>query len=232
VPQSLCLACGSDPKKGTEKKLGAYIMKTCFQTTTISSGMFITAMAANPLAVRSTARTRASRLPRLLLLGFILLSHTRGMIQLAPRRRCSTSSLFTLPVFPTLQIAADPRTEGRGCRRGCVTSDLWIEPMDRTLKPPEVHALQVSLAKDSLGFTISWGQWALAGLVPGLIALLTTPAILYVLYPPEQKQTPDAPAAARKELEKLGASLSLRKWLLGPLRTSTAAVPGGACAVM
>ncbi len=36
---------------GTEKKLGAYLMKTCFQTTTISSAMFITAMAANPLAV-------------------------------------------------------------------------------------------------------------------------------------------------------------------------------------
>ena len=50
--QSLCLACGSDPKNGTERKLGAYIMKTCFQTTTISSAMFITAMAANPLAVR------------------------------------------------------------------------------------------------------------------------------------------------------------------------------------
>lgn len=230
MSQSLCLACGSDPKKGTEKKLGAYIMKTCFQTTTISSSMFITAMAANPLAVRSTARTRASRLP--MLPEFILLSYTRGMIQLAPQRRCSTSSFFTLPVFPTLQIAADPRTKGQGCRRRCVTSDLWTEPADRTLKPPEIHALQVSLAKDSLGFTISWGQWALAGLVPGLIALLTTPAILYVLYPPEQKQTPDAPAAARKELEKLGASLALRKWLLGPLRTSTAAVPGGACAVM
>ena len=36
---------------GTEKKMGAYLMKTCFQTTTISSAMFITAMAANPLAV-------------------------------------------------------------------------------------------------------------------------------------------------------------------------------------
>ncbi len=36
---------------GTEKKMGAYLMKTCFQTSTISSAMFITAMAANPLAV-------------------------------------------------------------------------------------------------------------------------------------------------------------------------------------
>ena len=52
--QALCLACGSDPKQGTEKKLGAYVMKTCFQTTTISSAMFITAMAANPLSVSAS----------------------------------------------------------------------------------------------------------------------------------------------------------------------------------
>jgi len=38
-------------KNGTEKKMGAYVMKTLFQTSCISSGMFITAMAANPLAV-------------------------------------------------------------------------------------------------------------------------------------------------------------------------------------
>lgn len=90
---------------GTEKKLGAYLMKTCFQTTTISSAMFITAMAANPLAV--------------------------------------------------------------------------------------------DLARDALGTTISWGTWALAGLVPGLICLVATPLILYVLYPPEVKDTPDAPAKAK-----------------------------------
>ena len=51
LAKALCLACGSDPEKGTQKKMGAYLMKTCFQTTTVSSAMFITAMAANPLAV-------------------------------------------------------------------------------------------------------------------------------------------------------------------------------------
>ena len=80
-------------------------MKTCFQTSTISSAMFITAMAANPLAV--------------------------------------------------------------------------------------------DLARDSIGKTISWGLWAAAGLVPGLICLATAPLILYVLYPPEVKDTPDAPVRAR-----------------------------------
>ena len=71
--------------------MGAYVMKTCFQTTCISSAMFITAMAANPLAV--------------------------------------------------------------------------------------------DLAKGQLGQTISWGAWATAGLVPGVICLLAVPAILCVPLP-------------------------------------------------
>lgn len=77
--------------------MGAYVMKTCFQTSTISSAMFITAMAANPLAVNLAS---------------------------------------------------------------------------------------------SAGINISWGLWALAGLVPGLVCLAATPLILYVLYPPEVRQPP------------------------------------------
>lgn len=111
LAKALCLACGSDPEKGTAKKIGSYLMLTCFQTTTVSSAMFITAMAANPLAVNLAS---------------------------------------------------------------------------------------------SAGINISWGTWALAGLVPGLISLVSVPLILYALFPPEVKDTPDAPAAAKKELDKLG----------------------------
>jgi hypothetical protein len=31
LAKALCLACGSDPEKGTAKKMGAYVMTTCFQ---------------------------------------------------------------------------------------------------------------------------------------------------------------------------------------------------------
>ena len=51
LAKALCLSCGSDLKKGTERKLGAYITQTAFQCTTISSAMLITAMATNPLPV-------------------------------------------------------------------------------------------------------------------------------------------------------------------------------------
>lgn len=112
LTKALCIACGSDPEKGTEKKMGAYVMMTVFQTSCVSSGMFITAMAANPLAV--------------------------------------------------------------------------------------------NLASAAIGHTISWGEWALAASVPGLLCLVAVPLLLYIFYPPEVKESPDAPELARKELEAMG----------------------------
>ena len=46
------------------------------------------------------------------------------------------------------------------------------------------NPLAVNLAL-SAGINISWGTWALAGIVPGLICLICVPLILYALYPPE-----------------------------------------------
>ena len=46
------------------------------------------------------------------------------------------------------------------------------------------NPLAVNLAL-SAGVSISWGTWALAGIVPGLICLVSVPLILYALYPPE-----------------------------------------------
>jgi di/tricarboxylate transporter len=45
------------------------------------------------------------------------------------------------------------------------------------------NPLAVNLAAAE-GINISWGLWALAGIVPGVICLLTVPLILYALYPP------------------------------------------------
>ena len=39
----------SSPELGTERKIGAYLIKLCFQANIITSTMFLTAMAANPL---------------------------------------------------------------------------------------------------------------------------------------------------------------------------------------
>ncbi|KAK6925629.1 Solute carrier family 13 [Dillenia turbinata] len=110
--KSLCAACGSNVGDGTEHKLGSWLMLTCFQTSVISSSMFLTAMAANPLSANLT--------------------------------------------FNTIKQ------------------------------------------------TIGWTDWAKAAIVPGLVSLVVVPLLLYVIYPPTVKSSPDAPKLAREKLEKMG----------------------------
>lgn len=110
--KSLCVACGSNVGDGTEHKLGSWLMLTCFQTSVISSSMFLTAMAANPLAANLTATT--------------------------------------------------------------------------------------------INMQIGWMDWAKAAIVPGLVSLIVVPFLLYIIYPPTVKSSPDAPKLARENLEKMG----------------------------
>lgn len=54
------------------------------------------------------------------------------------------------------------------------------------------------------GFELTWTMWAVAAVVPGLIALLLMPLIIYLIYPPEIKSTPNAPQFAQEKLSALG----------------------------
>ncbi|XP_031488431.1 dicarboxylate transporter 1, chloroplastic [Nymphaea colorata] len=110
--KALCAACGSNIGDGTERRLGSWLMLTCFQTSVISSAMFLTGMAANPLSV--------------------------------------------------------------------------------------------NLVAGATGHTIGWTQWAVAAIVPGLTSLIVVPLLLYLIYPPTVKSSPDAPKLAREKLEKMG----------------------------
>lgn len=110
--KSLCVACGSNVGDGTERKLGSWLMLTCFQTSVISSAMFLTAMAANPLSA--------------------------------------------------------------------------------------------NLTFGAIGQTIGWTDWAVAAFVPGLVSLILVPLILYIVYPPTIKSSPDAPKLAKEKLALMG----------------------------
>lgn len=55
-----------------------------------------------------------------------------------------------------------------------------------------------------MGINISWMSWAAAGLVPGLIAFIITPIVLYKIFPPELKKTGDAPKVAAEKLKEMG----------------------------
>ncbi|CAH2043543.1 unnamed protein product [Thlaspi arvense] len=61
--------------------------------------------------------------------------------------------------------------------------------------------------------TNPWVSWFKAASVPAFASLLCTPLIIYKLYPPELKHTPDAPAAAAKKLERLGP-ITKNEWIM------------------
>ncbi|NAL59676.1 DASS family sodium-coupled anion symporter, partial [Escherichia coli] len=79
----------------------------------------------------------------------------------------------------------------------CLSSSMFM-----TASAP--NALIVSLAASTLFVDISWGMWTLSALVPGIIAFITMPLVIYKLYPPEIKKTPEAKALAQEELIKMG----------------------------
>lgn len=111
ILRSVAQAYNSTPEAGTARRIGAYLTTAAFQGTVITSAMFLTAMAANPLAA---------------------------------------------------ELAGE------------------------------------------LGVEITWTRWAAAALVPGLVSLIAVPYVLYVLYPPEIKETPEAAELARDKIESMG----------------------------
>ena len=111
IIKSLAQSFGSDPKDGTERKIGSFLVFAEYHGDMITAAMFMTAMAANPLVQ--------------------------------------------------------------------------------------------TLAKSS-GVNISWGGWFLAALVPGIISLIVVPWLIYKMYPPEIKETPNAKQWAEKELDQMG----------------------------
>lgn len=117
---SISKAYGSNPDDGTNRKIGAFLTTAAFQGTVITSAMFLTAMAANPLAA--------------------------------------------------------------------------------------------SLAADQ-GIEITWGLWAIAALVPGLVSLVVIPLLIYRIFPPEIKETPAAAKMARTKLDEMG-KMKRNEWIM------------------
>ena len=76
------------------------------------------------------------------------------------------------------------------------------------------NPLVAELAKKTANISISWGMWALAAIVPGMISLIIVPLILYKIYPPEIKATPQAAEMAKNELEKMGPMKRTEKVML------------------
>ena len=63
----------------------------------------------------------------------------------------------------------------------------------------------------------AWVTWFKAAVVPAVVSLLLTPMIMYKIFPPEIKETPEAPQIATKRLESMGPMGRDEKIMLGTM---------------
>ena len=87
-----------------------------------------------------------------------------------------------------------------------VSSALWMTATS-------ANPIAIQVAK-SYGFEVGFGKWLIAASVPSLTAILSIPWLIARFFPPGVKQTPEAPAAARKSLAELGRP-SRNEWITG-----------------
>ncbi len=89
-----------------------------------------------------------------------------------------------------------------------VTSSMFLTALAPNL-------LAVSLVEKNIGVGIEWGTWFSTLAVIMIPLFLLVPILTYLVYPPEQKTSPEAPAWAASELEKMGSITKKELIMLG-----------------
>jgi len=87
-----------------------------------------------------------------------------------------------------------------------ISSALWLTGM-------AANPVGVGIAAE-FGVNMNFGNWFFVASVPCIIALIAIPFVLYKLFPPENKYTPEAPKIARKGLLEMGP-MSMQEWIMG-----------------
>lgn len=85
-----------------------------------------------------------------------------------------------------------------------ISSGLWLTAM-------AVNPVGVGIA-EKMGIHITFGSWLLCAIVPTFVAFALIPWMLYRIYPPQMKETPDAPQKAAVALEHMGR-ISRNEWI-------------------
>ena len=79
----------------------------------------------------------------------------------------------------------------------CITSSMFLTALSTNL-------LALALVEKSAGISISWLDWFSSLAVITIPLFILIPYLTYIIYPPTQKSSPDAPVWASKELKKNG----------------------------
>ncbi|HEY0006629.1 MAG TPA: DASS family sodium-coupled anion symporter [Pyrinomonadaceae bacterium] len=76
------------------------------------------------------------------------------------------------------------------------------------------NVLIAKFAKAVAQIDLSYSRWLVGAIVPGLVSLIVVPLLLYRLFPPEIKRTPEAAELASRELLEMGPMSRHEKMML------------------
>ncbi|XP_068637596.1 dicarboxylate transporter 2.1, chloroplastic-like [Aristolochia californica] len=124
-----------------------------------------------------------------------------------------------LPIIKSLSLSAGSRPgEPSAKKLGSYLVQSQLQSAGNSsalfLTAAAQNLLCLKLAEE-LGVKVAspWVSWFKAASLPGFVSLLATPYILYKIFPPETKDTPDAPAMATKKLEQMG-QITKNEWVM------------------
>jgi DASS family divalent anion:Na+ symporter len=88
-----------------------------------------------------------------------------------------------------------------------ISSALWLTGMAG-------NPVGVGIAAQ-FGVNMNFGNWFLVASVPCIIALIAIPYVLYKLFPPENKYTPEAPRDSPEGITGKWGAMSTQEWIMG-----------------
>ncbi len=140
-------------------------------------------------------------------LGYALISTDLVLATVIPSNGARAGGII-FPITKSLAEAYESRPGPTARRLGAFLMslvyqcDVIICAMFLTGQASNV--LIARFAKEVTGIDLSYSQWALSAIVPGLLSLLIVPLLIYRIFPPEIRHTPEAAQFALVELKKMG----------------------------
>lgn len=73
----------------------------------------------------------------------------------------------------------------------------------------------IAAFSQNIGISLTWGKWAIAAFIPGVLSLLVLPIIIFKISPPDIKHSPEVVESAKKVLKDMGPLKRNEKIILG-----------------
>ncbi len=162
-------------KTGLARRIALVFVRTIGQT---SLGVTY-ALSATDLVLASISPSNGARS------GGVVLPIARSIADLYGSRPGPTAKLFGQYLINALYQSI------------CITCAMFLTGQAS-------NPLAAQIATTTFHYPITWVSWLVAGIVPGLCSLAAIPYVIYRMYPPEIKRTPEASSFAASELARMG----------------------------